>query len=254
VLITDLARCLIEEKPFQAQQRPDHVFADSLCLSFRCSPDLAVDVETCVAPAEDLLHQGKPDELFPKQQGEDLMSEDFLNDLVMKTANAMESTIRRCASFCNQDMDMRMEVDSVTEGLDHSHYPWHKLKACGCVQKFHKRTYRTEAEIIEEFSLVPEEKTQHLRDGEDNLPVRDIQEKFLPHPLTPLLSSLSMTGGTESACLAGKHQEPLFPTVRAPNAGKAAHRIAAVEILLNDILDYRTEIPELLLEPILIFS
>jgi hypothetical protein len=28
----------------------DHVFADSLCLAFGLSPDLAVDVETCMSP------------------------------------------------------------------------------------------------------------------------------------------------------------------------------------------------------------
>jgi hypothetical protein len=38
-----------------------------------------VDVETCVAPAENFLHQRKADELFPEQQGEDLMGEDFLD-------------------------------------------------------------------------------------------------------------------------------------------------------------------------------
>jgi len=59
-----------------------------------------------------------------------------------------------------------------------------------------------------------------------------------------------MMGG----CEAGKHQQALFPTVRAPDAGKATHRIAAVQILLDHILDHRTEIPVLLLEPILIFS
>jgi hypothetical protein len=40
----------------------DHVFADSLCLAFGLSLDLAVDVETCMSPAENLLDQGK---LFP---------------------------------------------------------------------------------------------------------------------------------------------------------------------------------------------
>jgi len=42
----------------------DHVFADSLCLTFGLSPDLAVDVETCMAPAEDFIDQGRADELF----------------------------------------------------------------------------------------------------------------------------------------------------------------------------------------------
>jgi len=84
--------------------------------------------------------------------------------------------------------------------------------------------------------------------------VSDIQEKFLPHPLAPLLPSLSMAGRTKAACLAGKHQEPLFPTGGTADAGKATHRIAAVEILLNNILDHRPKIAILLLEPIFIFS
>jgi hypothetical protein len=134
-------------------------------------------------------------------------------------------------------MDMRMKVDAITEGLDHGHHSRHELKACGCVQEFHKCVHRRETERIEEPSLKTEEQTQHLRDSEDNLAVGDIQQKFLPHPLSPFLTSFGMTRRTEPACLAGKHQEPLFPTVGTPDAGKSAHRIAAVEILLNNILD-----------------
>jgi len=84
--------------------------------------------------------------------------------------------------------------------------------------------------------------------------VGDIQQKFLPHPLSPFLTSFGMTRRTEPACLAGKHQEPLFLTVGTPDAGKSAHRIAAVEILLNNILDDWTEISIFLLETILILS
>ncbi|MDH5707215.1 MAG: hypothetical protein OEZ45_14485 [Candidatus Aminicenantes bacterium] len=65
--------CLIKEEPLQRKQRPDHVFADSLCLFLGLSSDLAVYVESCVAPGEDFLDKGKADELFPNQQGEDLM-------------------------------------------------------------------------------------------------------------------------------------------------------------------------------------
>jgi hypothetical protein len=63
-----------------------------------------------------------------------------------------------------------------------------------------------------------------------------------------------MTRRAESVCLAGKRQQPLFPTVRASDSGKSAHWIAAVEILLDNILDDWTEISIFLLETILIFS
>lgn len=82
-----------------------------------------MNVETCVAPAENFLHIGKADELFPEKQGEDLVGEDFLDNLVMETTDSVKSTIRGSASFGNQYMDVRTEIDAVSEGLDHSHHP-----------------------------------------------------------------------------------------------------------------------------------
>jgi hypothetical protein len=63
-----------------------------------------------------------------------------------------------------------------------------------------------------------------------------------------------MTRWTKAACLAGKHEETLLPTVRTPDTGKPAHRIAAVEILLHNILDHRTQEAVLPLKPALVFS
>jgi hypothetical protein len=138
MLIADLACCLIEEKPLERKQRPDHVFADSLCFACALSPDFTVDIETSMAPVEDLLYQRESDEFFPQKQGENLMGEDFLECLVMEAKDAMEDTIRGCASFGHQTVNMGMEVDAVAKSLYHSYHSWHKLKTCGCVQEFHK--------------------------------------------------------------------------------------------------------------------
>lgn len=62
--------------------------SDHLCPAF----------ETGVAPAENFLHKRKPDELFPKQQREDLVGEDFLDNLVMETTDTVKSAIRDCVS------------------------------------------------------------------------------------------------------------------------------------------------------------
>lgn len=35
------------------------------------------------------MHKGKADEFFPEQKGEDLMGEDFLDDLVLETTDTM---------------------------------------------------------------------------------------------------------------------------------------------------------------------
>jgi hypothetical protein len=62
-----------------------------------------------------------------------------------------------------------------------------------------------------------------------------------------------MAGRAETTGFAGKHQGPLFPKVGTSDTGKPAHRIATVEIALDNILDYRPEISILFLETILIF-
>jgi len=54
--------------------------------------------------------------------------------------------------------------------------------------------------------FILEEYPQHLGYGKDYLAVRCIQDKLLPHPLTPFLPALGMTRWAESAGLAGKHQ------------------------------------------------
>ena len=40
----------------------------------------------------------------------------------MEAGDMVEGAIRGCASFGNQDMDMRMEVDAISESLDHRHH------------------------------------------------------------------------------------------------------------------------------------
>jgi len=136
ILITNLSLCLIEEEPLQRKQRPDHVFADSLCLSLGLSSDLAVHVESCMVPGEDFLYKGKTDELFPKQQGEDLMGEDLADALIMEAGDMVEGAIWGCAPLGCQDMDVGMEIDAISESLDHRHHSWHELMACDGVKIF----------------------------------------------------------------------------------------------------------------------
>jgi hypothetical protein len=74
-----------------------------------------------------------------------------------------------------------------------------------------------------------------------------------PLQLSSFLPAFGMTRWTESAGLAGKHKQALFPTVRTSDAGKAAHRIAAVKLLLDNLLDDWPKEAILPLETILIF-
>jgi hypothetical protein len=67
--------------------------------------------------------------------------------------------------------------------------------------------------------------------------MRDIEQKFLPHPLAPFFTTFGVARWAESSCLTGEHKKAFLPTVRTPHASKPAHRITAFEILLDNILD-----------------
>ncbi|MFO7867534.1 MAG: hypothetical protein R6V02_12100 [Candidatus Aminicenantes bacterium] len=90
------------------------------------------------------------------------MGRDFLDNLVMETGDMVKGAIRGCASLSNQDMNVRMEVDAIAKGLNHSNNARHDLKGCDSVQVFHKCSHRRETERIEKLSLETEEKTQHF--------------------------------------------------------------------------------------------
>ena len=115
-----------------------------------------------------------------------------------------------------------------------------------------KRPDRAAVKIAQEPAFELEEYPEHLRNREDHLAVRDIEEEHLPHPLPPFLQTLGMAGRTEAACLAGKHQKLLHAAVRTADLGEPAAGIAAVEIARHDVLDDRPEIAVRLLKTALI--
>jgi len=96
-------------------------------------------------------------------------------------------------------------------------------------------------------------RNKHPGDGEDDLAVRDVEEKLFPHPFTPFLQPPGMARGTETAGAAGKHQESFLATVWTADAGKPAAGVAAIEVALDHLLDDRAEETILLLEPALVF-
>jgi len=67
----------------------------------------------------------------------------------------------------------------------------------------------TTTEIPQGPALVLEEDPQQLRDGEDHLAMRNVQEELFPHPVSPLLLSLGMAGRAEPPGLAGKRHQAI---------------------------------------------
>jgi len=172
---------------------------------------------------------------------------------IIKGADLMEGAGRIHPALGHQEMERGVEIDAVPERLDDGdkagleHRP-----RCGLKIK-EKRPDGTAAKIPQELPLELEEHPEHLRDDEDHLTMRNIEEERLPHPLAPLLKPLGMARRAKSSGLAGKHQQMFRPAAWAPDPGKAAARIAAIEIALDDLLDDRPEKAVFPLEPALVF-
>jgi hypothetical protein len=77
------------------------------------------------------------------------VGEKITDDVIMEEGDTVEGAIGSCTSFGHQNMDMRMEIDAISEGLNHHHHSRHELQACDCVQIFHKYTHCTETERID---------------------------------------------------------------------------------------------------------
>ncbi len=147
-----------------------------------------------------------------------------------------------------------MKVDPVPEGLDggndsrRQRAPGHNLEVSG------QGPEGAAAQIAEEPTIELEEDPQPLWDGEDDLAMRHVQEKCLPHPLAPLLDPLAMTRRAESPGPAREHDEPFLGAVGTPDSSEPAAGIAVVEILLHHLPDDRPEKTVLPLETTFILS
>jgi len=99
----------------------------------------------------------------------------------------MEEAMLILSSLCYQKMEVRVKIYPLSEGLDDGHHPGAKLSTgCG-LEVVEEGLDGRLAELSQEPPLILEEDAQHLWNNKNNLTVRDIQHKLLPHPLTPLL-------------------------------------------------------------------
>ena len=62
-------------------------------------------------------------------------------------------------------------------------------------------------------------------------------ERLPLHPLAPFLKPFGMTGGSESLRFKREVQQTFCPAARTPDPSESAPRVAAIQILFDDIFD-----------------
>jgi len=168
-------------------------------------PDPAVDVETGVTSGEEAVRPFGTQKLLVDQKPKNLSSEDLSQPRVVDPGDLMEEACLIHSTLGHQEMDVGVEIDPVAECLNGGNNSGHQL-APGCYLEITGQGPEgAAAELPLQPAIVLKEDAQHLRDGEDDLAVGDIQEKLLLHPLAPLLKPLRMARRTEAAGAAGEH-------------------------------------------------
>jgi len=250
--IADLGLFLRERESLQGQQRPNHVLSHPLGLGLGLGPDPAVDIEPRVPPGEKAFRPFGTQQLLVDQKPKNLPSEELSQPRVVDPGELMEEAGLVHSALGHQEMEVGVKIHPVPKCLNGRNDSGHQLAAGQGREIPGQAPEVRAAKITQEAPLVLEEGPEHPGDGEDDLAVRDIEEKLLSHPLAPLLQAFGMAGGTETAGAAGKHQEPLLATVRTTDAGEPTAGIATVQITLDDFFDDRPEVAVLLLKTSLV--
>jgi len=148
---------------------------------------------------------------------------------------------------------MGMEIEPLAKGLDDGHHTRDELFASCGLEVMEEGLDGGMAEFTKKLASELEEDAENFGNDEDDLAMRDVQNKCLPHPLAPLLKAFGMAGGAESSGSTGEGQKQISATARTADACEPTARVAAVEIFFYNLTDDLPEIPALLLEPVLIF-
>ena len=85
----------------------------------------------------------------------------------------MEVTIWSYASLSNQNMNVRVEIDAISEGLDDRNDSGHQIKVSIKLEVLQEGLNCSQTERGKKRSLEKEENPQHLGHGKDDLVVRD---------------------------------------------------------------------------------
>jgi hypothetical protein len=114
----------------------------------------------------------------------------------------------------HQEMEVGVKIDPVAECLNGGDDSGHKLAPRDSLKITGQGAESAGAKLPQEPAFELEENPQHLGNRKDHLAVRNVKKERLPHPLAPLLKTLSMAGRTEAPRLAGKREQMFQETAK----------------------------------------
>jgi len=124
--VADLGFSFIEGEALQGKERPDHVLANSLGLRLSLGPHQAVDRKPRMPPGENTLRPLRAQKLLADKISQDLAGKDLLEPRVVDPRDLMEDARLVHSTLGHQVVQMGVEIDAVSEGLNGGDNPGRK--------------------------------------------------------------------------------------------------------------------------------
>ncbi len=171
-------------------------------------------------------------------------AEDFLQVLDGKFGEGMELAVPGEEAVGNERVDVGMKIEVFAKGVEGENDGWMRLGFTECRTEIKGEAMMgCGAEMFEERTVPLEISAEHLRQGEDVVPVGDWSENAGDEEFGAGLDIFLVAGRAEPAGFAGEGKECVEAAVVTADACEAAFEGAAVEEFVDDLRDGGTQRP-----------
>ena len=169
-------------------------------------------------------------------------AEDFLQRLDGKFGEGMELAVPGEEAVGNERVDVGMKIEVFAKGVEGENDGWMRLGFTECRTEIKGEALMgCGAEMFEERTVPLEISAEHLRQGEDVVPVGDWSENAGDEEFGAGLDIFLVAGRAEPAAFTGKSQESIEAAGVAMDSSEAAFEIPAIEEFMDDSLDNGTQ-------------
>ena len=198
----------------------------------------AVNVEAGVFPLLEHASALGRQEALLAEEGDEFGAEQPLHRIHSVLGKAKEAFVAQEQSVGHQQVQMGMEVEVFAEGVNGHDDAGHALRLFqGDAHDITDTLLGDAAEVFEQIAVVPEIRTQHLRDGEGHVAVGNREEDGLGEQGSEELYLFLVAGGTKPTALAGEGEQVVFLAVVTADSGEAPFQVPAVHELVHHLGD-----------------
>jgi len=189
-----------------------------------------VDVEAGVFPREQVGELLGADEPGFAEGVEKAMAKELDGGSKVLGGHAVEGSVGSEKAIGGEDMQVGMEDQVVAEGVDGGNGTELAVGEIEAEAKVVAQAFGSGVEEVgEELAAFAEDTPQDLRDGEDELPVRNFVTDGSGNPVAGGADAALVAGGAEVAALAGEGEEALVAAVGTLETGEAGGEVAATK-------------------------